>query len=359
MLKLTDSQKLIFNLIGFSIRNNSFEFESIMQNSTNLDWNYISNFTKRHGLASILYLAIKDKEPNNIMPLEILSDLKNFYYLSLSENINRIENFKKIKSCYNEKGIELYPLKGIYLLTEIYDNPAYRPMSDIDILIDRKKLNIAIECLEKLGYIRIPIRSKIEDKYFLNYNLQYFHKSSFLELHIALFPPYNNFNINIKPLINNNIINENKIEFFIIHKCLHLYYNINNKSIRFSWFYDLIHVIELKKDSIDWSVIERIIKENNVHYQFSIIINIIKKHYDINIPFESKYFMPKSDYFEDYLLENMTNSDTKNYSLFEKIKLIKSTTDIIVYTFNVIIPPKSYLKFKKTNLFNYWKSLIK
>ncbi len=115
----------------------------------NFDWEGIVNEAFANGLAPLLYFTIRNS-PEAQTPAELLSKLRQSYYRTASYNAVVLHDLQAILKCLGELPIVL--LKGTALLQSVYKDIAFRPMTDIDLLLPFDTLSIALESLNDLGY---------------------------------------------------------------------------------------------------------------------------------------------------------------------------------------------------------------
>jgi len=359
-------EKLIFLLIGSSIEKHDFALKNHIETNS-VDWEKIILFCSEHGLTSILYKYLKSRNITNLIDNVNLEKIKSYYYYTLKNTVVKQEYFNKIQKVFSESHIEILPLKGSYLINNHYDDVGLRPMSDIDILIEENNLLKAKQILYNLGYTLIPARTSIEEKYGLQYNLQFSKKDSFIELHRNITPPYSNYNLNIDEFWKRKDKSNLSIENHIIHFCVHYNFNVNNRLVRLGWFYDIISVISKNETVIDWKYISEFCIKNNLINAVNPILKFLNKNYNINIPINLKAI--NSEEYEKRFNHNfscvlkkenskMIVEKNLNYSL--KLKLITKWIDKIRYLFQLIFPQKKYMvyKHKKFIINGYIKELM-
>ena len=112
------------------------------------DWARLLNYAKRHSLASLTYLAIKDSD-------KVSSEVKALASRQFSANtVQQVSQeyyadliFERLK----EKNIKFMPLKG-YFMRRIYPIPEMRTSCDVDILIDSTKNEEVSEMMKELSF---------------------------------------------------------------------------------------------------------------------------------------------------------------------------------------------------------------
>ena len=93
---------------------------------------------------------------------------------------------------FASKNVRVIVLKGAALAETIYENIAARPMADVDILVQKKDVDDALNLLTALGYERIAnearpgITTTYENELVLQKSGR---KNVLLELHWSLFTP--------------------------------------------------------------------------------------------------------------------------------------------------------------------------
>jgi hypothetical protein len=89
---------------------------------------------------------------------------------------------KEVLGCFAARGIPVMPLKGALLAYWVYDDPADRRVSDVDLLVPETVFHEAIEALSAQGYLPDPPRETRER------TLRAREMSLTVDLHRTLFP---------------------------------------------------------------------------------------------------------------------------------------------------------------------------
>ncbi|MGH7801225.1 MAG: nucleotidyltransferase domain-containing protein [Thermodesulfobacteriota bacterium] len=149
-----------------------------------LDWEEILKSSFWHGIAPILYQNLKGFAESQLIPQNVMNDLKKAYYKSLVDNMHLYSELRRALERFNEKGIEVIVLKGAALAKTVYNNIALRPMVDVDLMVKREDLENSENLISELGYVFAGKRSPEWYKE-NNYHIQYFHpdKKILIEIH--------------------------------------------------------------------------------------------------------------------------------------------------------------------------------
>lgn len=149
-----------------------------------LNWEEVLDSALWHGIAPLLYHKLKAIEVSELIPQEVMAELKNAHYGNMASNMYFYSELGRVLDAFNERGINLIVLKGAALAQTVYDNIALRPMSDIDLLVKKDDLPYAERIMSELGYLFEGDKSP--DWYRENhFHISYFHPimSILVEIH--------------------------------------------------------------------------------------------------------------------------------------------------------------------------------
>jgi Uncharacterised nucleotidyltransferase len=104
-----------------------------------------------HGLGPWLYKSLRDNPQADLSP-DILQSLRQEYRGSAVAGMARDVCLLKLLNAFNSREIPVMLLKGAYLGRFVYEDPALRPMEDVDILVREEDLFRARQELTALGY---------------------------------------------------------------------------------------------------------------------------------------------------------------------------------------------------------------
>ena len=116
----------------------------------NLDWDVVFSICQEEGVSPILYKAIEKQEIFEI-PSVIRDNFKAVYLLNHFRNENFLNNLKDLLALFQKKSIPIILLKGGALFTTLYEDPALRPMDDLDLLVHEENLEKAHQLFISAG----------------------------------------------------------------------------------------------------------------------------------------------------------------------------------------------------------------
>ena len=124
---------------------------SFLERLTDADWARFIAFAQKHGIAPVLYQAIKES-PSGSLPEHSLQKLRKIYYSSTQRNMRLFYELGKVLEALHEADISVIVLKGACLAEAAYGNIALRPMGDVDLLVKKKDMTKVVQILSRIGY---------------------------------------------------------------------------------------------------------------------------------------------------------------------------------------------------------------
>jgi len=179
MPQLNVSEKFLLKGIRANSKNDSKNtLESFLKESDRIDWLLIAE--------TIPYIYLKAKKFHK--DFEISEEIQNKVQQTYFWHVARNEKIKyeaiKLAREFNKAGIDLIFLKGVALLSTVYDDPKdLRTMKDIDILVRKKDLWKAEEVLKSRGYKTKETEEEREILLREHFHFMYFKNRINLELH--------------------------------------------------------------------------------------------------------------------------------------------------------------------------------
>jgi len=234
--------------------------------SEKLNWDSILKLASLHGLSGLIYNCIKQCQNKKLVPHDILEEFKNKYRKTAYKNLIFINEYNNITADFNSKNIKILPLKGIAFLKELYHNIGLRSLSDIDILVKKKDLNLAEKTLQEMGYTKKKYPARKIKRHF--HSIFWRKKGSFtvsVELHWDIDFSDSPFRINIndlwsraEPAADGNIVFYRfSLEDRLIFNSFHIMRaNSFCDIMMLKNFCDLSEIISMHSDKINWEAIK-------------------------------------------------------------------------------------------------------
>lgn len=107
------------------------------------------------GLGAMAFARFKEAWP------ELAEALRGDAYMAALEQRLWQERQAQVHEALAKAGIPIVPLKGAALALTVYDDAAWRPMSDVDYWVRDGQMNRAIRAMQQAGY---QLRSSLEER---------------------------------------------------------------------------------------------------------------------------------------------------------------------------------------------------
>lgn len=115
-----------------------------------IPWPDMARLAQDYGLGPLLHAAIQENGLD--VPREIGQPLQEAYYQLAAANAVRFRELAKVLTTLSDAGIPVLVLKGALLAEAVYGNLALRPMSDLDLLVPRGRIQEIPQILAPLDY---------------------------------------------------------------------------------------------------------------------------------------------------------------------------------------------------------------
>jgi hypothetical protein len=199
---------------------------------------------------------------------------------------------EKMLRALTEANVKVIPLKGILLAQELYPDPGFRPMSDIDLLLKESDYPKAVATLLSLGYhspidlSRISMKDAVEYSYYIG-DL-FLSGRIWVELHLRLIycdaPEVEEESVwdralpveicGIKTLMPS-------YEDLLLHLCI----NANQHNFRkLRYFVDINELVDQKKEAFDWDYFLKVATEKRLSTKIYYGLLFARKLFDAQVP---------------------------------------------------------------------------
>ena len=114
-------------------------------------WDEVIAIAVRHGLTPLLYARLKENDAQAYVPADVWERMRRTYVASAVRSMCFERDLRAVLRCLRSSGIKVIVLKGAYLAEAVYDDPALRPMVDVDLMVPKADLPRAYAALLDLG----------------------------------------------------------------------------------------------------------------------------------------------------------------------------------------------------------------
>jgi hypothetical protein len=116
-----------------------------------LDWFAVAGLAELQGVGPLLSLALRAL-PDLPVPAEVREAVAASYRDAVYMSLQRESVQRSLSQCLDAQAVPLILLKGAALAFTCYDEPATRPMDDLDVLVPRSRVEEAAVCLAGNGF---------------------------------------------------------------------------------------------------------------------------------------------------------------------------------------------------------------
>jgi len=278
-------------------KNNQDETRKLVNNG--LDWDYVLQIGRAHGLVPLLYYHLHRIDHNHRIPQPIMDQLHNAYYSNLARNLLLYDESSRVLRSFEEKEIPVVVVKGLALAEMVYKNVALRPMADVDLLVQKRTLPETMKTLFKLGFEVQPQEKRTTTKYMneshfvkRQENLKYL-PSLIINIHWDLTAPARfkgATKINTQQMISKarpgKVACSNILVMAPEDQVLHVIYHatFQHPFIGLLQLCDVAEIIKLKENELDWQVLVKTSRNGRIATAAYYFLSSSKKLVEAPIP---------------------------------------------------------------------------
>lgn len=321
--QLNQEQKLVMYLSRLSDTVPTDEVKEIIENG--IDWDEVLSYGFKNKVMYYLYDNLVQLGFKSYIPKYLCALMEGACYCNIVKNNEKFAELDKVLQAVNEVGIELLPVKGAYLIDNVYYNRRARVTNDIDALILRKDVSKIDKIMKVLGYVvgqvdkeknEIVVPNQMKKVLYKTkmYNLLPYVKPSkevtnsfiMFDFSFAL-----DFSLDLKPveeMIQNSVmVNEKKQllpEHFFVHMCCHHYREASHiewirigKDLTIMKFCDVRSFVLTKMDKESMNRAVEFAKKNGLEKAIYFTLYFLKVMYN--------------DGYEDEVLSQLNINDTE------------------------------------------------
>lgn len=323
------------------------------------DWDTLVANLIKLGVGPLFYSKISRLSNQRLLDVEIREKLKQSYYRTLSRGMVLQAAFSKVAKAFTLNGIQVIALKGVYLSEWLYGDIGLRQFSDIDLLVNKEDGEKCQQILRNMGFYQPTnkITQMIgEHTGFVHYPPMLLNDVS-VEIHIDLQNRKLPYSLNVKEIIdrskplvvNHSQVNVLELHDLIIFLCVHLDKHFTGGDIQFTSFCDLVNLLDIHSEKIDWQELEVRCKLYNCEQVVYKHIYLIHKYFQVPIPTDSaqKYstFLPMQD--EELFKRYLSGYRSTPYGAYTHINNASEMEGVgakLRYLFLVVFPNREFMR---------------
>jgi hypothetical protein len=258
------------------------------------DWeNFVQRAMATH-LAPLLFRSLSTFRGQGV-PDEALATLQRSYNTVLSTNIRMYALFSEIAEAWHQAGIEVIPLKGIYLAESVYGDIGLRHLSDMDLLVREGTVERCAEVAHKHGW---------EVKWFLQqteeftrdfgsaHPVKFIKAGAVIELHTHIHNRGKSYRVDIEEYWKNSspaklsghTIRTLRNSDLIQHLCIHLYKHMASTELKISSFCDIREVLGTGLSQEEWEILRASSALYNAWNEVQTVLYLCGEFWGVAVP---------------------------------------------------------------------------
>lgn len=257
-----------FTLLCLSGQSDSAALEAARAlSATGIDWEGWSDQLVGDAVAPLMYHVLRNRE---MVPPEVEERLRSVYLRSAWTSVLRDVELGEVLARLDAAGVDAMVLKGAALAITVYDDPALRPMVDLDLLVHPQDRLPAMRALEAAGFLaaisepRPGLTMAHESQILMR---KEGHPGAMLELHWHLLDsPYHQervpmdwfwqtsrrvtFQARGSRLCSGRVMGP---EAQLLHLCAHL--SLHHEGNGLLWQHDIAEILRRQAATLDWDLL--------------------------------------------------------------------------------------------------------
>jgi hypothetical protein len=198
---------------------------------TENEWHQFFLTAVRKRVSALIFYRLKKRDALGFLPKQIEEGFRNRYLMNAARNLKLSFELRNVLEAFLAENISSIVLKGAHLVNWIYENPALREMSDIDLMLHPEQMKLADKILSQMGYRpRTPWDLACEMENFRHLPVYTKRSSIPIELHFNIFQVASSFYVGADELWPEKTVYQNgglkfnglSPELLLVHICVHL-----------------------------------------------------------------------------------------------------------------------------------------
>jgi hypothetical protein len=251
------------------------------------DWPACATLAMRHGLGPLLYDRGRRMADAWPMPPAVERELRTSWMGATLENRGVLAAAGEAIGRLADAGIRVAALKGLHLAAAVYDNPALRKMTDVDLLVPPDQVDAARAVLLEAGY-----ESDGADDPTIHHVAPLVKaRAAPIELHRDLSATRNPFRLEVAPMwarmvpisVDGHPALGLGTEDLLIHLCVHAVYG-HRCLVPLRNIFDVVMVVERSGPALRWEALEAAARETRTERALFCGLSLAREMFGAAIP---------------------------------------------------------------------------
>lgn len=226
-----------------------------------IDWGWVMGQAKKHGIEPMLHVVMQRHGIE--APEQVTTWLMRRRRATTFHSMHQTRELRRVVERFEGRGVPVMPLKGPLLGRLAYGDASLRRSVDLDLLVQNRDFDRAVEVLHDLGYGTYRTEHPAEMAHFVewhrSYEFAHHEKSIILELHRDFFPRIvpgvidteGAWERHVNVSLGGTTMRSLALEDLVIYLCAH---GTRHRWAKLKWLSDLYGVLQ-RHSAIDWSAL--------------------------------------------------------------------------------------------------------
>jgi hypothetical protein len=257
-----------------------------------VDWVAFYQTVRQQGFTSLLYRRLKELGDAVVVPESIMTMMHESVLTATTRNMLMLHEAGLILKTLRSKKLEVMPLKGLYLVENVYKDISLRSFSDLDLLVHTDDLDTVIACMQGIGY-HLETYFSTQDA---NQDIKHVPPmrgpdGQLVEIHWSILEENEPFTINadgiwaraVPARVTGVDVLALSVEDLLLHLCVHLGYQHRLK-IGLRGLYDIAEVLHHFMGQIDWQKVAEIAEQWGVERVIWLVLKLTEEMLGAEVP---------------------------------------------------------------------------
>ena len=133
------------------VREDGADWPMAAEELQTIDWEHLLLEADKHRVTPLLYHRLLTAGQLDRLPGDVTQALHRAFHAQWGKNLVRLRTLEHVLGLLAASGIRPIALKGAGLVLTVYDEPAVRPIGDIDLLVAPEEFRPALQQLVRAG----------------------------------------------------------------------------------------------------------------------------------------------------------------------------------------------------------------
>ena len=116
-------------------------------------WDHVATLAEMEGVTGLLYYHLNKLNVSNHIPEDVFQLLQSRYSRIKQHTLDILKETETLSLVLEKNGIQVAALQGLSLINTIYNDPGWRPLGDVDLMVKQEHKQPLKKCLYKSGYM--------------------------------------------------------------------------------------------------------------------------------------------------------------------------------------------------------------